>query len=410
MTTPSQLQDYQLLARLAIGGYCDIWLAKERGPLGFERQCALKTLRPDFLHDEDARRSFMAEARLVAKLDHPNIITMFKFGHDPRSDYLYYTMPFVQGRTLTKLIERGKATPYIGIPEVLWIGARIFDALAHVHELSDPHFGKLHIVHRDISPENLLISYKGHVRLIDFGIALSAMASRHTLGHKVKGKVQFLSPEQASGLELDHRSDIYSAGLTLYYMLTGQDALRATDIAQALAVARNPQILPPHNLVEMPHELSATIMAMLAVDRERRPGSARELRGALLGMLRKFYPTYTAAAFEANIARVLYHERLQDESFLANLSAGTQVIHEISIAEDNPSTTEIHLDELEQETQAPIITPQLSSSMTRDRGTEKTIPDMPAFNPEGLPNRSKELDEVLNALEDIYLPPDPRKK
>lgn len=406
MTTPAQLQDYQLLAKLAIGGYCDIWLAKQRGPMGFERQCALKTLRPDFLQDESARKSFIAEARLVSKLDHPNLISMFEFGHDPRSDYLYYTMPFVQGRTLTKLVERGRNTPYLGIPEALWIGASLLGGLSYVHELSDPHFGNLHIVHRDISPENVLISYRGHVRIIDFGIALSSLASRNTLSHKVKGKAQFLSPEQARGEELDCRSDIYSAGLTLYYMLTGQDALKATDMPTALQLARNPTIRPPHELVEMPHELSALLMGMLAVDRHRRAHSARELRGAFLTMLRKFYPSYTIQAFEANIGRVLYHERDQDEAFVANLSAGTQVIHELSALEDsNPSTTEIHLDDME-----PITMEGPAATINRAHGAEKTIPDLPAFNPQGLPNRSKDLDEVLNALEDIYLPHNDPKK
>ena len=412
MASPPQLQAYQLLTKLATGGYCDIWLAKQRGPMGFERQCAVKTLRPEFVHEESARKSFMAEARLLAKLDHPNVIALFELGQDPRSGALFFAMPFVRGRTLTKLVQRGKETPYWGVAEALWIGARLFDALAHVHELSDPVHGRLHIVHRDISPENIMVSHEGKVRLIDFGIALSALTSRHTLNHRVKGKLQFLSPEQARGEELDQRSDIYSAGLTLYLMLAGQDALQATDLHEALERAQRPQIQPLHQLVELPHELSTLTMAMLSPDRDRRPSHARELRVALLSLLHKFYPSYTAQFFEDNIARILHHERLQDEALLANTSVGTQVIHDLGeedVEDDEPSpmTTELEAEELAEamhEERTLHDLPALPSAQTRGRRPERTVPDLPAFDPSGLPTRSQALDDVLNALETLYLP------
>ena len=192
MTIPTQLGDYQLITQLAIGGYCEIWLAKQTGPLGFERQCALKVLRPQHLHDDSVRRALIAEARLVSKMAHPNVVSMYAFGHDATSDYLYYSMPLLHGRTLLKVTERARTSPHFGLPDVIWCATQILTGLAYIHNLTDPKMGRLGIVHRDLSPENVIVTYDGQVVIIDFGIAVSAMASRDTKMYRVKGKMQYL--------------------------------------------------------------------------------------------------------------------------------------------------------------------------------------------------------------------------
>lgn len=372
---PAQLGSYELRTKLAIGGFSEVWLARQQGAMGFVRPCALKVLRGDFVRDEGARKALMAEARLLARFDHPNIMAMLEFGIEPATQHLYYTMPYVAGRTLFTLTERARHSPYFGVPEALWIGARLMSALHHVHTFSDPRHGPLRIVHRDISPENILVGHDGSLRLIDFGIALSGIVSRDTRARRVKGKAQYLSPEQARGVaELDARSDIYSAGLVLYLLVTGREAFSG-DPMQAILEAQNPQIRPASQLADIPRELSALIDGLLEPDLNRRRIHAQEAARTLQAVLQRFYPGYDEYAFRTAVEALLARERQDDMDLLASLEGGTQVIHQ---------------EELEQ-------VDVVSRSQERAQSMYSTVPDMAAMEP-----RTAEISAILDDLDDLY--------
>lgn len=327
MSVPKQLGSYQLVAQLAIGGQCEVWLAKQKGPEGFARHCAIKLLRPERLHHPDARRALIAEARLVSRLDHPNLIRLFEFGHDPQTDHLFYSMPLIGGTTLLKAVPKARMSGRFSVADVLWSIEHIVSGLSYMHTLRDPQNGSLNIIHRDLSPENIMLSFDGQPIIIDMGIALSSIASRQTQNFKIKGKMQYLSPEQAQGERLDARTDIYAAGLLLYWMLTGHDALPAqSNDIRALELASAPRIVPPHRLVSMPHALSSLIMSTLSRDPAKRPQTAEILRRDIGVTLRQLAPEYDRAAYEANVRALLVPEREQHNCMLYNVSHNTQVI------------------------------------------------------------------------------------
>ncbi len=325
---PTWLGPHELKLKLAVGGYCDIWLARSNGPYGFQRWCALKTSRPDFRGDESQRRSLTAEARLMARMDHPRVVSLLDFGQDQATGELYLTMPYIQGRTLSTLVKRGHDTPLFGAADALLIGSDLLDALGHVHGLRDENHNLLNIVHRDVSPENVMIGYDGHVRLIDFGIAISEMVSRHTQVHTVKGKAQYLSPEQANGSPpLDRRSDIFSAGLVMYYMLTGSEPFASDNVFTSIAKARNPDILPAHKVSSVPKDVSALVHAMLTKDTGQRPSDANDLARKMTTLRQKLYPAFTRAKMRSHLEMLLEEERREDMGVIASVSGGTQVIH-----------------------------------------------------------------------------------
>jgi eukaryotic-like serine/threonine-protein kinase len=377
-TLPSQLGSYELRTKLAIGGFSEVWLARQQGPMGFVRPCALKVLRADFVQDEAARKALMAEARLLARFDHPNIMGMLEFGLDAGSQHLYYAMPYVAGRTLVTLTERARQSPYFGMPEALWISAKMCSALHYVHSFVDPRQGPLRIVHRDISPENVLVGHDGSLRLIDFGIALSGIVSRDTRARRVKGKAQYLSPEQARGVqELDARTDIYAAGLVLYLLLTGHEAFSG-DPMQAILEAQNPHFTPAAQLADIPRELASLLDGMLEPDVARRRTTAHEAARGLLNILQRFYPGYDEFAFHAAVEALLARERQEDMDLLASLEGGTQVIKQ----------EEIELVSLD----------EVTSSQERQRAAlYKTVPDMASMEP-----KTAEISAILHDLDDLY--------
>jgi serine/threonine-protein kinase len=335
---PTRLGPHELKLKLAVGGYCDIWLARSNGPYGFQRWCALKTPRPEFRGDESQRRSLAAEARLMARMDHPRVVSLMDFGQDQATGELFLTMPYIQGRTLSTLVKRGHDTPLFGTADALLIGADLLDALGHVHALRDEHRNLLNIVHRDVSPENVMIGYDGHVRLIDFGIAISEMVSRHTQVHTVKGKAQYLSPEQANGSPpLDRRSDVFSAGLVMYYMLTGTEPFASDNVFTSIAKARVADVPPAHTIASVPRDVSALVHAMLTRDLNQRPADANDLARKMTTLRQKLYPAFTRAKMRSHIEMLLEEERMEDTGVIASVSGGTQVIRAEPEPEPQPA-------------------------------------------------------------------------
>ena len=398
---------YELRTKLAVGGFCEIWLARQTGPMGFKRWCALKILKEDHRTQDASQRALMAEARLLTRFRHDGIIDIHAFGQDQGTGLLYYSMPYISGKTLSTLVERGQKSPYFGVAEALWIGAHLLSALDHVHNLRDEQGHKVGIVHRDVSPENVLVTFDGGIKLIDFGIALSHLITRQTQFRRIKGKAQYLSPEQANGVqELDRRVDVYATGLVLFYLLTGREAY-SSDFMTALSQARNPKLPPISQIADIPTEISTRVQSMLAIDPNRRPSDAGELSRRMFGLLHKFYPGYNRWSFQDAIRNVLARDHANELDFLAALNVGTQVIRndDTPPADDlkpmnqpDPNSTVEIRDSMLQESTSPI------DVLGR---TSATVPDIPVFdrrNKQGKDqgNADKSMEEIFEELENLY--------
>jgi serine/threonine-protein kinase len=216
--TPMRLGPYELLRRIATGGMAEVYLARRGGPHGFQKIVAVKRILPQFARDADFVAMFVDEARVCARLGHPNIVQVFDFGE--QEGELYMAMEYVDGTTGARLIRaaaaRGEEIP---LDVCLHITLSILHALEYAHVARDDDGKPLSLVHRDVSPGNVLIDRSGAVKLTDFGIARAAEIERRTDAGQLKGKLGYMSPEQVVGRDLDARSDIFTLGIVLAEML-----------------------------------------------------------------------------------------------------------------------------------------------------------------------------------------------
>ena len=271
---------YELLERIGMGGMAEVFLARQRGEEGFERLVAIKRILPGVSADESFVAMFIDEAKIAVQLSHPNIASIYDLGRD--DDVYYIAQEYVPGKDMGALIER--LQPHrLPVDFVVTVGMRICEALQHAHEATGPGGRPLNIIHRDISPSNILISYEGAVKVIDFGLAKAAGRISTTQVGVVKGKLAYLSSEQARGLTIDHRSDLFSLGTCLFEWLTGQRLfLRQGDIETVTAVQRAQ--VPPLRAInpEVPPGLQAIVLRALQPDPNYRFQNAGEMYEALL--------------------------------------------------------------------------------------------------------------------------------
>jgi len=259
-----------------------VWLARLSGKLGFERLVALKTILPTYSDDRQFCDMFLDEARIAARIDHENVARILEIGED--RGLIYYAMELIDGESLRKLYRDVRAANVVfPMGVALRIAADACAGLHAVHELRDDDGEPLEVVHRDVSPQNLLVSVRGTTKLIDFGVAkANARRSEETAAGTLKGKIEYMAPEQARGEPLDRRADVYAIGAVLYELLASRP-VRDTDEGRQLAalhelmtgVAYPP--LPP----SIPHVVRGIVDRALARDPQSRFASADELRHAL---------------------------------------------------------------------------------------------------------------------------------
>jgi serine/threonine protein kinase len=221
---------YTVLAELGQGGMAEVYLAVSRGLGGFSKLLVLKRLRSELALDETMATMFLDEARLAARLNHLNIVQTYEIGRI--GERFFMSMEYLEGQPLTRIIRRGRvpsAGPFdakkpgsVPLPLALRIMADVCAGLHYAHELKDFDGTPLHVVHRDVSPHNVFVTYDGHVKLVDFGIALANTRTTETETGVLKGKVAYMPPEQAQGVAVDRRADIFSAGVVLYEMISGE--------------------------------------------------------------------------------------------------------------------------------------------------------------------------------------------
>ena len=213
---------YTLLDRIAVGGMAEVFRAKLTGEKGFEKLIVVKKMLPHMAEDPEMVSHFIDEAKLAALLQHENIIHVYDFGETEGSYFI--AMEYLFGKDLKSVFSKSsQINSPISFENSLLIASKICEGLEYAHNLKDLHGASLNIIHRDISPQNIFITYDGKVKIIDFGIAKTTTQTSKTQVGIIKGKVAYMSPEQAEGKSIDRRSDIFAAGIIFYEMITGKE-------------------------------------------------------------------------------------------------------------------------------------------------------------------------------------------
>lgn len=299
MRKPVPFGNYLLLDRIAVGGMAEVFAAKAFGVDGFERLVAIKRILPTMVEDEEFISMFKDEARIASLLNHSNIVQIHELGkHD---DTYFMAMEYISGRDVRLIIDKYKKKDQpVPIPLAVFLLSRIAEGLDHAHRKHDGHGRALNVIHRDISPQNVLVSYDGEVKIIDFGIAKAAGRLQKTQAGILKGKFGYMSPEQVHGLEIDHRADLYSAGVMLYEMLTGTKLFSGESDFSTLEKVRAGDVRPPSELnPAIAPGLERVVMKALAKDRDERYQHGSELHEDLLRVLYSSGEVFSTANLQA---------------------------------------------------------------------------------------------------------------
>lgn len=304
---------YQLLDRIAVGGMSEVYRARMTAAAGVTKQVAIKKILPHFAGNPAFVSMFINEARIAVGLSHGNISQVFDFGEVDGEYYL--AMEWVHGQPLSKVTRqaREKGLGVLPVPLALWITTEMLRGLAYAHNKLDERGRPLNIVHRDVSPQNVLLSYEGQVKLVDFGIARARLASRgETEATAAQGKYLYFSPEQAQGRELDARADIFAAGVVLYELLCGQLPWQGEPREVLQRISRSD--FPPPRAINpgLSAELERIVLTAMAVERERRFPTAQAFGEALETYLHTAVPDFPASAL-AHFMGYLFESELVAE-------------------------------------------------------------------------------------------------
>src|SRR3984885_6468686 len=269
----------------------EVFKAKSYGVEGFEKIIAIKRILPTMGEDRDFIKMFIDEAKIAGQLAHANICQIFELGRIDGSHFI--AMEYIWGKDLLQIQNRlRKLKMPMPVPMACFVIAKVLEGLDYAHRKRDPLGQPLEIVHRDCSPQNVLVSYEGEVKVIDFGIAKATSRNSRTMAGVLKGKFGYMSPEQVRGLPLDRRSDIFSVGICLYELLTAERLFVGESDFSTLEKVRNVEILPPSTYNRrIPEELERICLKALAKDVEDRYQNAIDLHDDLQAFM------YTAGEF-----------------------------------------------------------------------------------------------------------------
>ncbi|MFH1811647.1 MAG: serine/threonine-protein kinase [Pseudomonadota bacterium] len=321
MAHGEKLGRYTLLNELATGGMATLYLARVTGPSGFEKYFAVKRIHPHLAKEKHFVEMFLDEARIAARISHPNVVQIHELGVVEKN--LFITMEYIEGESLARLMSTVWKKPQSGghrtrfpLREAVHIIGETAAGLHAAHELCAPDGQHIDLVHRDVSPHNILVSYGGHVKLIDFGVAKARWRIAHTDGGAVKGKIAYMSPEQLQGEPLDRRSDLFSLGIVLYELTTGRRLFKQSADVGSLAQIINVTIRRPTEvLADYPRELEDVVLRALAKKREDRFQTADEMRRALEHVAMSLGPPRGATDLGV-IMRTVFADRMQQKSRL----------------------------------------------------------------------------------------------
>ena len=309
---------YHLVRLLAVGGMAEIYLAKASGISGFEKYVALKVIHPNFAEDEHFIEMLIEEAKIAVHLTQPNIVQIFDLGRI--GDVHYIAMEYVDGPDLYHIMRTiTVAQESVGFDVAAYIALETCAALDYAHRCTDQLGHPLGIIHRDISPQNIIVSRAGEVKLADFGIAKATVRARQTAVGVIKGKYYYMSPEQAWGDRVDQRTDLFSAGVVLYEIIVGQMLYLEEDLGLLLDRVRKADIAPPSSLRPgVPIELERIVMKAVAREPEDRFQSAYDFQVALTQFLFGYAPDFTVQRIRSLVERAVW---LDEQQRIADASA-----------------------------------------------------------------------------------------
>lgn len=343
---PLRVKDLEIIVPLTRGGMGEVWLARRTGMYGFDRIVAVKLIRSELASDENLRHMFVDEARVLSQLSHPVVAQVYEFGE--KYGTLYLTMEYVPGLSMSRFMARR------GRPIDPAVAARMIADIARglhaVHEQKDEAGQPLNIVHRDVSPQNIMMSFDGQMKLIDFGIALIVERSVDSTNvGMVKGKISYVSPEQIAGLDVDRRSDVYSLCVVLHELLTGQVLFEPR--SNAIEAAKDRQRpTKPSKRVKVPKQLERIVMKGLSANPAKRWQDSREMALAL----EEFSTKYGAPSLASFAETELEKDRVAHQTWLQSLATTiaseiqpppTELLEEEEMGIEVSSSSIVHLEQ-----------------------------------------------------------------
>jgi eukaryotic-like serine/threonine-protein kinase len=324
---PRRLGRFDILGELARGGMAEILLARRVGPSGFERPVAIKRILPHYARQEAFVSMFLDEARIAASIRHPNVIHVEELERD--DDGLYLVMEYLEGESVAGLLRRLFVLEQSIDPSVAaFIVAEACSGLHAAHEMADINGTKQNLVHRDVSPHNLFVTYDGQVKVLDFGIAKGADRISQTEAGQLKGKYEYMSPEQCSSKPLDRRSDIFSLGIVLYEVTTGRKLFKQENPVATIRAICGGVVVPPSRLVvDYPAALATVCMKALSTAPDDRYSTMAEMRRELL-TLRVDDGAAEPRERLATLMRSIFADRAAEKAdFLRRVRSGSMVTH-----------------------------------------------------------------------------------
>ncbi|MEN9800586.1 MAG: hypothetical protein RL653_4283 [Pseudomonadota bacterium] len=380
--------DYQLIKRLATGGMAQIYLARKQGPEGFSKFNVVKRILPHLSENEEFVKMFLDEARIAARLDHPNIVQIFDFG--AADDTYFIAMEYIQGEDVRRVWKATEAAgKSIPVPLVCRIISDASAGLDFAHGYTDPSGLALNIVHRDVSPQNILVTFEGGVKVVDFGIAKAADQATVTRSGVLKGKYSYMSPEQAAGKRVDRRTDIFALGVVMYELLTGDRLFKRTNDILTLNAVSECDVRPPSSLVpSLPRDLDAIVMKALAKEPEDRYQEAGQLRLAL----EEWLTDNRQPGSNAHLAG--YMKELFADRIAAERESGPAMMEELRSSEE-------YAPPARSRSSSASLSPKQSSEVTASARPERASPSQPSFR---LRPRSRVSSEKIEPLEPLPPP------
>ncbi|MCK5690645.1 serine/threonine protein kinase [Myxococcota bacterium] len=389
---------YTLLKQIGVGGMAEIFLARHSGVEGFEKDIVIKRIRPHLSAEQSFVNMFLGEAKLAAQLNHPNIIQIYDLGKIKESYFI--AMEYIAGRDMSQVIPkaREKGIPF-PVEYALKIASNVCEALHYAHSQHDSFGNPLAVVHRDISPENIRLAWTGTVKILDFGIAKAATTLHETKAGEIKGKLVYMSPEQVLGKSLDHRSDIFSLGVSLYEFLTGMRMFSGdTDLSIMNNIIEGKVYPPSYFRDDVPEDVEAIVMKALEKDRRKRYQSSLDMQMDIDAFLagHEFTPSNIHLA---NFVKQLFSDELNEEvkgKFETPTRLSSGHIEELKSA--NPKEVQNRL------ASSPFSTPQdFPDDLTPVRSQAP-----PPYDPEEIMLESDVLEEE-DCMPSILVPLDERE-
>ncbi|MBU1221192.1 protein kinase [Myxococcota bacterium] len=318
---PQQFGKYILLDRVAIGGMAEIFRAKATGAAQFEKILAIKRIHPNMSDDKDFIKMFIDEAKISGQLANQHIAQIYELGRIEGHHFI--AMEYIWGKDLLAILTKfKKQRAFMNPYQAAYITARICEALDYAHKKKDADGASLAIIHRDVSPQNILISYEGEVKIIDFGIAKARDRSSHTAAGVLKGKFGYMSPEQVRGLPIDQRSDVFAIGTLLFEMLTARPLFHGNTDLEVLEKVRNVEIPQPRRVnPKIPEGIEKIILKALARDVEDRYTWAGDMMEDLEAFIHSTTPAYTGKRLGMWMKKVFEEEMTKEKETLDQMLA-----------------------------------------------------------------------------------------